>query len=955
VLVVNNLFQKTQISILEVKMLNFSLSKLSLIFCIVWLVTVNQIASAQSGFAGEELIKLNLTVKRGTAEVSINQVPNIRGGDKLKVGIADDPEATNQLFDSNGYNRLIIIFLPISDQHRVFNERSFVVDTRRLRRGNTNNNDVCFNNCVFDVPTSYSSIPIIFLVSDINNILARTIGGNYKRELRDFVVFRDNERNIDNHKDLIKFGESSLSMTAYPRKVQFIRETLEILQTKPAKDTKVLRSLSKRAFDYFELGVGNECKKAGNDKKLLLETVKEQFQCLAKPEHFDIKRFEKIGDKLNWKDISRELASEAVSQLIRKFPAFGSYVGAAVAIIEILQPILEKLFEERPLVINSAIATEDEFLGKTFTVYDNPGTQADEPSSRFSRAVFFVPFRNRERLRIGEEKKEILKVEEVRGIQPLPSSPCLVKGTNSFRFPDNTSQEETVKYKVVNEKAPLLLKLISANAANPSQSFTYDLSLQDTKDGWVYNIEEAVWQQINQWEKANNKVVIDYNLQNPFAETKTFSLLIGNQQSWSLKNAQKFRREMGLSLQLEADNTNCLEKVVFYGLDNNQNEVSVSSYKDTSMIDNAGKITSINARTIEVSFDEQRMSEIKNGNGRIEVYQYGIENPVLTQQVNLSPAIPKVTNFSIYQGERAGVLDFDNATQEQLQDIASILFNDEEMGFEVKERKAIYKDSGKFAISGNLNLNLVMKDGTKVPVRNFAVRAPRPSFKTDSCIINNIEKEYVFAQWNTNSKYETYQLTNCEIIPIDIGDFTLTLRPANTSYNFTANQPFTISAIAEYLGAETEVSENNVDCNSEAYITVAPDAIQRESIFPQEMKLRINSLNLPKKLTCSGWRLRISLRDRNGVESYYHTVGQTFVELPQNPSLVCKDGANSCELRANGDSLNKAVQVQVANTPNDENKWIPIVEEVPQVPKPVENEFIWLKLKNGAVIKLKTQ
>lgn len=903
--------------------------------CVALIFFSNLNTFAQTGIVGEELLRLQLTVSRGGKELTANQVPKLNSGDKLNIGIIDEEVGEGANFESRGYRGLVVIFLPTSKMGTIFEQRKFVLETRKLKTSNASinqrlrdgtlnenkNKGACFTKCSFDVP-SYPSIPVIFLVSDENNPVARLINKGYKGDLKEFVVFSginpgDGSKNINNYETLLDLGNNSLNLTVLPRKIQFLIDAEKVLQTEKANNTKVLQSLSERAFNYFDLGKNNKCdEEKGKDQK---ETVIKQFQCLGKPENFDVTKFANIKTKLNWKDISRELASEGVAALKAKFPSLNAYLLAAQVIIE----IIEQIAKAQPLVISSSIATEDNLRPAVYNLYANPEMGTNEPVGAFSRAVFFVPFAKR-------APESVVQPAEVAVLKPTPLIPCITPGVNNLSFGNSTYQENQVIKKIGKETALVKMKVKLTNAANEGENQLLDVS----PESWQLQLDDNVLQNINSWERVSGRIVLDYNFQT--METQPFTVSLSKPQNWSLTNATKFRQGTNNSLDLKFDSSaNCLEKIVFVGKDSTE-PIEINLVNNDNGRWNIDQLN----KNVKVFFNQDKLQKINNGEGEIKVYQYGFSEPILSSPLTLYPQVPRISFIKAFAGEKYAELTFANISDNQLQDIVRVNLAGNSMTFDPKTRRAYFNEPDRTLSQGDVMVSLVLRNGEETPQQVARVLPERLKLTNTVCP-GDRSGEFIGAEWNENSNHSMFELAKCEVIPIDVSNFTVTLTPVNPSYNFAAGSR--IVAKLENLNSETGRTEI-FDQNGAVTIT---------SRFPKEVKVNVNVLKLPSEISSGGWKLRLSLID-NSQESYFHTIFQDFIDLPQNPVVNCTlDGSKLCEISADGDTLNKVAAVFVGAAPAQESVWTTINQSKVRLPLPLNGESVWLKLATGKIVKLK--
>ncbi len=98
----------------------------------------------------------------------------------------------------------------------------------------------------------------------------------------------------------------------------------------------------------------------------------------------------------------------------------------------------------------------------------------------------------------------------------------------------------------------------------------------------------------------------------------------------------------------------------------------------------------------------------------------------------------------------------------------------------------------------------------------------------------------------------------------------------------------------------------------------------------------------------------VALVDKNNQDSYFHTIVQNFVELPQNINVDCTlRGENPCQITAEGDTLNRVSAIFIGSNPSSENSdWTEITQSKIRIATPQTGYSIWLKLRNGVIIKL---
>jgi hypothetical protein len=892
--------------------------------------------TTNNGVVGEELIRLNLTVTRSKQELPANQVPKLMPRDKFNVGIIDEAVADITNINERGYDNLVVIFLPTSPKTKVFSQQKFDIQFRKLkhkkdstntslREGKLNENKnggYCFTKCSFNVP-DYSSIPIVFFVADGNSGFVSWFNGRYKQDLKKFVTQKgtDSETKlpVNNYDTLMNFGNQSLNVLVLPRKIEFLLEAQEILKSPKAENKEVLESLTNRAFKYFGLDESGECiKKQGNDYR---DTVNKQFQCLASSENFKLEKFAEIRTKLNWKDITVELGQEATSQLVGKYPSIGIYLETAILVINLVQPLLEP----QKLVISSSIAAGIESRPNAFSIYANPKMEASIPSDtskEFSQAIFFVPFDRR-------SPDSIISRSEFRELKPETLLPCITEGKNELSFQSSTRETTKLLEKIGKETVPFGMKLRLTSTTNASNTTEVDLS-QST---WQFKVSDNLLNELNRWGEIKGEVLLEYNFQQ--MESNTFPVKIGAKPNLTLDDNSSLRQGKTNELTFTYDSTpECLKKVSFLEKGNSQPiEIDLGS--------NTGWQLERDNKKLKVFFKNDVLSTKEIGEGRIQIFQYGVTEPVFNKTIKLYPQAPEIGQIELYENEKVAKINLlGDITKEQLEDIYSVKVGSDLLNFDPKNRSASFVE--KQAQSGTFQASLILKNGEETKSKAITVMPPRLQLSNNIC--PSIDDGQVSAEWDVLTIPE-FEIDKCKQIPLKLKNVTIPLVPKNSNYNFLDNKPFSVKGRVVNTGNSSQCSADKAK--------IADSALKIETTFSGEIILSIDMSKLPAEISCPDWKLEVSLLNKDRQQSNLHIINQSFIELPDNLRLSCLKNEAPCNFEYDGDTLNRVSEVLVSNEfEQNSDSWIKINKPNVPIPMPNDQDKVWLRLRNGEIVLL---
>ncbi len=875
---------------------------------------------------------MDMTVTRDGSTLPFNQVPVVKQGDKLKLRAPFEDS-----FKNAGFNVLVAIFIPIRSLDPVLANNSLVVSARKLKKCNpqdkhcdsdeTDDQKQCALNCTFIVP-SYDSIPLFFLVSK-NDSWTQNLGGNSAKErLKDLVT--------QQHSQFINYSGDSFSYTLTPKKVNFLADLDRIMKTPAASNGKVLQNLYRTAITYLELDPKNEC---ANTETVFNKMAAKQLRCIVEKNAGVLQAISLSPDlknKLDWRTITLQIAEIAVQQLKFKFPKLDGYLAIASAIMDLMQPLLNKWFGGEPIVITSAIATQIENSNgyQFFAIRDKTPTQ-NNPSGGFRNAVFFVPFRVYE-----DGVPPGINATDLNSISP--TLPCLGNQDNGFTMPSTLTSNTRA--------TSILLNLFDSNEAPISGVSPMDIPVDSVKTVALLNFQSSVFDRLVQAGTVKARLDFRYNFAS--YSSPIFILGVSKPQNWGIDTQPDNKMRLGSRnrLRITAPSAQCLEKIQFKDSLGKVTEI-LSSVQQVVSEDvnnpNSAKILPIQGlpNQLEIAFEKDAFEQMASGPGVLSIFQYGQKQQDL--KINIQPRI--LADSIIYvPGDSFATLQFPTNVSQQ------ILSDTQIVHVEIDGNPNYIFDFPRRTINGinintlknNSKISLITRDGEKILIQPTLKKlSARIKFETSECSTDVSDNE-VGAEW-TDTRFEGFD--PCSVIPSDVSRVKFNFSSPDTTYDFAQRQPRVVSWLENTTkgsSSQTGVCQLNDDV-AITHVGLSSDA------FGLSAEINLTDPNVRSLLTCPGWKLKVKLVENvSNNESEIMALYQAFVALPQNVKFTCAGaGEKPCKLSADGNTY-KAIQKISVNGDGDAN--FEKFEKDKLYTRPADSSSVWIMLRNNMKLNLKS-
>lgn len=321
----------------------------------------------------------------------------------------------------------------------------------------------------------------------------------------------------------------------------------------------------------------------------------------------------------------------------------------------------------------------------------------------------------------------------------------------------------------------------------------------------------------------------------------------------------------------------CLQAIVYKPSFGGQFVFETNAKENALMFSEDGK---------EVSF-EIDTTNFQSGQGQLELRQFG--GDTTTVNINLYPALPKITEVKIAKGDKQAVI-----TGERLEQIQYLKINGKKAVFvgsnqintkfasannsfnsnSLTERIAVFEDINARQTSVSVLLELGLENERLYQYPNtFTTSAARPA------IIAN-EKGEVDAIAVKSKSGKSFVQNNLPVFPIETSEIALNVQNILTDYNFKAENI--------QIEARIEIAEiNSSDLPK----------VDFEVLDWKNLKILFH-LNPELQKFIGGKRLQFRIRDKERGNSDWFTINKTFVRTPEISSLKCV--GKMCELKGAG-------------------------------------------------------
>jgi hypothetical protein len=894
---------------------------------------------AEAKLVRSKLINLSITATRDGNSIPISKVPKLEPGDKIKVV----PQHDDSFFNA-GFSVLVTVFLPVNEFDPIVGNGKIVVESRTLKQcksgqsncdgDETNEQNTCLRNCTFVVP-SYSSVPLIFMVTKNDSWTQRIAGNSSAKYLKDLAVRE--------HATFLEYGETSYSYTITPRKLNFLLDLEKILKSPAAPSGKVVQNLFDVAFAHFKLDEKNECPQpnqgTGTQKRLA------QLNCVIEKNRTVIQSItsnEQLSNSLNWNTLSLKIAEVAVQQLKLKFPKLDGYLQLVSTVIALMQPLLDKWFGGEAIVVTSAISTETQTrsLYQIYAVRDRAkGKDVENPSGQFRRAIFFMPLRAFE-----EEAPVNLSEKEIQAIKPL--YPCLVPEVNRFTLPNIlNSEQKGMDYEV---------RITGPGGNQIPEMGDIKIASSSLGVGASYIVPRSALNS-DLPKQLRASLEFKYNF-GSFASTPV-DIGVSRPQVWRVNQDDGDRIRIGANgkFVIEGDNSSCIEKVVFTRPDGQKIEYvnpNIAELAPQDIGDNQTlrtfELPGDSPGKIRMSLSDKELGNITPGIGKVLVYQYGQKSQEIP--VTVHPRL-QVTEVVFIPGDTSGRLKLsDSTTPKDFQDarINHVVLNGSE-SYPFDTRKMTISGLTENALSDVRTVSL-KSDLETIPISpEIKILDRRITLKSDVCGNRSLNEGQIAISWNSEA-YHSFD--PCDVIASDASIVSIKLQPSEQEldYDFTQRQP----TPKVWLANLNPNSSQSGPCSSNEDVPFnEASLLNLLTVEPYLMTINVN-LNDPqirKVLPCPGWGMRVKLLEPQTLnESEILTVAQSFVVLPRDLKLVCNGNQEKpCKFTSNGNGHRSVLKVSLNG--NDPGNFQDFSLDR-TYPRPSSNESVWIMLRNRTALNL---